>query len=245
VKDDSLSNIVKDLKNYIGFEKISGIDDAMLKSIVRNPQAQRPVESAHAPLVFDSGYALKDKKSALTDLSKAVLECRQCALCRSRRNVVFGEGDCDSELMFIGEAPGLQEDIQGAPFVGKAGELLTGIIKAIGLSREGVYIANCLKCRPPQNRNPLPSEIIACREFFMKQIEIISPKVICCLGKFAAQTVLMTEEPISRLRGRFHELGNIKVMPTFHPAYLLRNPQDKRLVWEDMKKVRDYLKNSE
>jgi len=244
MKDDSIQSVIKDLKNYIALEKESGMSEVMLASIVKNRDIANVRESNEAVSFFRKPYTLRDRKSALDRLKDSALECAQCNLCQSRRNVVFGEGALDTELMFIGEAPDIQEDIQGKPFVGKAGVLLSKIIEAIGLKREGVYIANCLKCRPPQDRNPLPSEIIACREFFLKQIEIIGPKVICCLGKFAAQTVLMSEEPISRLRGRFYEVGDIKVMPTFHPAYLLRNPQDKRLVWEDMKKIRDYLKES-
>lgn len=243
MKDDSVQNIIKDLKNYIKLEKESGIDEIMLTSITENREksdARVPDETS----TFSSrGYSLKDKKTALDELKDAALECSQCELCQSRRSVVFGEGAVDAKLMFIGEAPGMQEDIQGRPFVGKAGALLTKIIESIGLKREDVYIANCLKCRPPQNRNPLPSEIIACRDFFSGQIEIIGPRVVCCLGKFAAQTVLMSEEPISNLRGKFHEISGVKVMPTYHPAYLLRNPQDKRLVWEDMKKIRDVLKD--
>ena len=180
----------------------------------------------------------------MEELKKRAYACRECALCDTRRNLVFGEGSVDAPLMFVGEAPGLQEDIHGRPFVGKAGELLTKIINAMGLKREQVYIANCLKCRPPQNRNPLPSEVIACRDYLSGQIRIISPSVICCLGKFAAQTLLMSEEPITRLRGRFHLYEGIKVMPTFHPAYLLRNPQDKRLVWDDMKKIKSALEST-
>lgn len=244
MKDDSIQNVIKDLKNYIALEKESGMNEIMLASVVRNADIANVCESDESVSFFRKPRTLGDKKAALARLKEAALECTQCGLCRSRRNVVFGEGALDAELMFIGEAPGIQEDIQGKPFVGKAGALLSKIIEAIKLKREDVYIANCLKCRPPQNRNPLPSEIIACREFFLKQIEIIGPKVICCLGKFAAQTILMSEEPISKLRGRFCELGDAKVMPTFHPAYLLRNPQDKRMVWEDMKKIRDYLKVS-
>ena len=171
-----------------------------------------------------------------------ISNCIKCDISANRKNIVNGHGNIRSPIMFIGEAPGLQEDIQGKLFVGKAGVLLTKIIEAMGLKRDDVYIANCLKCRPPHNRNPLPSEIIACREFFMKQIQIIEPKVICCLGKFASQTVLMSDESITKLRGNFFDFESRKVMPTFHPAYLLRNPQEKRLVWEDMKKIRDYLK---
>jgi uracil-DNA glycosylase len=242
MKDDSVQDIIKDLKNYIELEKESGMNEIMLASVIKNKHSIDLPQADEMPSFSAKAYGLQDKEPALAALKEAAMECTQCGLCRSRRNVVFGEGPVDAMLMFIGEAPGMQEDIQGKPFVGKAGALLTKIIEAIGLKRDDVYIANCLKCRPPQNRNPLPSEILACREFFLKQIEIIAPKVICCLGKFAAQTVLMSEEPISRLRGRFYELSGIKVMPTFHPAYLLRNPQDKRLAWEDMKKIRDCLK---
>jgi DNA polymerase len=143
--------------------------------------------------------------------------------------------------MFIGEAPGEEEDMQGLPFVGRAGQLLTKIIEAMGLKRRDVYIANILKCRPPNNRMPLPTEVLACGENVRRQAEIIKPKVICTLGKFASQAILKTQAPITALRGRFQYYNGIKVMPTFHPAYLLRNPQDKRLVWEDMKKIKKEL----
>jgi DNA polymerase len=135
----------------------------------------------------------------------------------------------------------MDEDIQGMPFVGRAGQLLTKIIEAIGMKREDVYIANVLKCRPPDNRNPFPEEIICCEEYLARQIDIIKPRVICALGKFAAQTLLRSETPITKLRGNFYDYRGVKLMPTFHPAYLLRNPQDKRLVWEDMKAVRSEL----
>lgn len=226
-----LNRIIKDIKNYIELEKETGLDEFMLKGILKQK----------TKLTSEIKPSLQDKSSALEELQIEAQHCTECALSRSRRNLVFGEGNPDASLVFAGEAPGLEEDIKGEPFVGKAGALLTRIIEAIGLKREEVYIANCLKCRPPQNRNPLPSEIIACREFLIKQIEIIGPKVICCLGKFAAQTLIMSEEPITKLRGRFYDFEGIKIMPTFHPAYLLRNPKDKGLVWEDMKKVRDYL----
>ncbi|MGB2661425.1 MAG: uracil-DNA glycosylase, partial [Candidatus Omnitrophota bacterium] len=150
---------------------------------------------------------------------------------------VPGEGDPRADLMFIGEAPGGDEDRQGRPFVGRAGQLLTKIIESVGLKREDVFIGNILKCRPPGNRNPLPDEIAACNSFLLKQIDIIKPKVICALGKFAAQTLLDTETPISRLRGKFYDYHGTKLMPTYHPAYLLRNSQGKKDVWEDMKKV--------
>lgn len=173
------------------------------------------------------------KKEALSKLEKEFANCVLCALSESRTRLVFGSGNPDAQLMFVGEAPGYDEDQEGLPFVGAAGQLLTKIIQAMKLKREDVYIANCLKCRPPQNRSPLPTEIVTCKPILLRQIEIIQPKIICALGKFAAQTLLQTEAPISRLRGRFHEWNGIKLMPTFHPAYLLRNPADKKLVWED------------
>lgn len=168
--------------------------------------------------------------------------CTECPLHNTRTSVVFGEGSPEARLMFIGEAPGRDEDLQGKPFVGKAGQLLTKIIKAIDLSREEVYIANIIKCRPPNNRNPLPEEITACGTFLKEQISLIQPEVITTLGRFASEVVLKTSQPISRVRGTFHDVNGIKVMATYHPAYLLRNPGDKRLVWEDMKKVRDLLR---
>ncbi len=149
----------------------------------------------------------------------------------------MGEGNPHSILLFIGEAPGAEEDEQGRPFVGKAGELLTKIIKAMGLERGEVYITNVLKCRPPGNRNPRPEEIKACWPFLEKQIEIIKPKLICTLGTFATQTLLGTQEKITFQRGVFKEWKGIRVLPTFHPAFLLRNPQYKRLAWEDIKKL--------
>jgi DNA polymerase len=154
---------------------------------------------------------------------------------------VFGVGNPEADLMFVGEAPGADEDEQGIPFVGRAGQLLTKIIEAIDLRRDDVYIANIIKCRPPQNRNPEPDEVASCEPFLFRQIEVIKPKVIVALGKYAAQTLLRTDAPISRLRGRQFDYRGAKLIPTFHPAYLLRNPSSKREVWEDMKLVRSLL----
>jgi len=185
----------------------------------------------------ETSVVLKTKSETLKELSVSVRECARCPLAKTRTNVVLGEGNPDAELMFIGEAPGRDEDLQGRPFVGRAGQLLTKIIESIGLKREDVYIANILKCRPPENRNPLPDEIAVCKDYLARQIEIIKPKVICALGKFSAQTLLDTETPISGLRGKFHDHNGIKLMPTYHPAYLLRNPEGKKDVWADMKKI--------
>jgi uracil-DNA glycosylase family 4 len=166
-------------------------------------------------------------------------ECSRCKLHKlGRTQVVFGVGNPNANLMFVGEAPGGDEDIQGIPFVGRAGQLLTKIIEAIELKRDDVYIANVIKCRPPQNRNPEPDEVETCEPFLFQQIDIIRPTVIVALGKFAAQTLLRTADPISRLRGRVFEYRGATLVPTFHPAYLLRNPSSKREVWEDMKLVK-------
>lgn len=168
-------------------------------------------------------------------------DCQRCKLCNERKNIVFGSGSVHARLVFVGEAPGRDEDIQGLPFVGRAGQLLTKIIESIGLTREEVYIANILKCRPPKNRNPEADEVASCQPFLLKQLEVIHPQIICALGKFAAQTLCQSSDPIGRLRGRFHDFRSIKVMPTFHPAYLLRNPHAKKEVWEDMKMIKREL----
>ncbi|MCF6159354.1 MAG: uracil-DNA glycosylase [wastewater metagenome] len=177
----------------------------------------------------------------LEELRQEMLTCHKCPLNESRTNLVFGTGDPAADLMFVGEAPGRDEDLQGEPFVGRAGQLLNKIIEAIGMKRNDVYIANVLKCRPPGNRNPQPEEIALCMPYLIKQIEIIKPKVLCALGTFAAQTLLDTKASVGTLRGKFHDYKGIPMMVTYHPAYLLRNPNDKARVWEDMKKVRDLL----
>ena len=178
------------------------------------------------------------EKVGLLDLKEKIKDCQKCQLVKTRTHLVFGAGDEHAKLMFVGEAPGRDEDLQGEPFVGKSGQLLTKIINSIGLKRTDVYIANILKCRPPGNRNPEPYEIAMCQGYLSKQISIIKPKIICTLGKFAAQTLLNNQQPISQLRGRFFEYGEAKLIPTFHPAYLLYNPSEKKLVWQDMKKIK-------
>jgi DNA polymerase len=173
----------------------------------------------------------------LQDIRQELGDCHRCPLCQKRTHIVFGEGNPQARLAFVGEAPGADEDMQGKPFVGKAGQLLTKIIQAMGLTRQDVYICNILKCRPPGNRNPKPDEITTCEPFLVKQLQVIQPKVICALGTFAAHTLLKTEVPITVLRGRFHTYQGIHLMPTYHPAYLLRNPGAKKQVWEDMQMI--------
>lgn len=192
------------------------------------------------PIPAKAGTKL-DKASALKALRKKIGDCQRCKLSASRTNIVFGEGNPQAKLMFIGEGPGRDEDIQGRPFVGDAGKLLTRLIEKMGFKREDVYIANIVKCRPPMNREPEEDEINACKPFIEEQIKIINPGVIISLGKISAQNLINTKVPISKLRGRFYDYIDIPLMPTFHPAYLLRNPKDKQLTWEDAQKVLEKL----
>jgi uracil-DNA glycosylase len=217
------------------------------------PAEREPVEpDAHEPAALESSEPMAptepvrvfaSQADALSALKVEIgADCSRCKLhTLGRRQVVFGVGNPNADLMFVGEAPGADEDIQGEPFVGRAGQLLTKIIEAIGMTRQDVYIANVIKCRPPQNRNPEPDEVEKCEPFLFRQIDTIKPKVIVALGKFAAQSLLKTTEPITRLRGREYKYRDAILMPTFHPAFLLRNPSSKREVWEDMKRVRAIL----
>ena len=188
--------------------------------------------------VKEDRKTIKTKEELLKDVCQNMADCHLCPLGKTRKNLVFGDGNPDAKIVFVGEAPGADEDEQGLPFVGRAGQLLTDIIvKGMQLQRKDVYICNILKCRPPNNRNPLPDEISKCEPFLKKQLQIISPKIICALGTFAAKTLLNSDIPISALRGRFHLYEGIKLMPTYHPAYLLRNPSAKRPVWEDVQMI--------
>ncbi len=216
---DNLKKIIEDLKIHLDYLKGIGVDHIYIK---------------------------EDKNKnipSLDEIRDKLGNCKRCRLHQSRRSIVFGEGNEKARLMIIGEAPGFDEDIQGRPFVGKAGQLLTRILQSIKLKREDVYITNVVKCRPPQNRNPRPDEINSCNPFLMMQIKTISPKIICALGTFSAQTLLKTDSKITALRGKIYDLEGIKVIPTYHPAYLLRNPDKKREVWEDMKKISKMMKD--
>lgn len=205
--------IVKDTKEYLLFLKETGVAEVF--------------KGSESP-------PLKTNSRRLEDLREKIGECKRCKLWNGRTHIVFGTGNPDTKLLFVGEGPGEEEDRQGKPFVGRAGELLTKMIGAMGLVRDDVYIANVVKCRPPQNRNPEEDEITACRPFLEEQIAIIRPEVICALGTFAAHTLLETEVKISGLRGKVHVKDNYKIVPTFHPAYLLRNAGHKHLAWEDL-----------
>ena len=199
------------------------------------PGAQTRKASAAIPTEEPSAMA---SVHSLEELRAEIGDCQRCRLCEKRNSIVFGVGNPNAEIVFVGEGPGYEEDKQGEPFVGRAGQLLTQIItKGMQMQREDVYIANVVKCRPPKNRNPEPDEIAACEPFLVKQLELIKPRVIVALGKFAAQTLLQDRTPITRLRGKWQSYCGIKLMPTLHPAYLLRNPNEKRFVWEDIKAV--------
>ena len=217
------------------YASLSGVGLARRPAVDASREAPGEAQAATGDGDESAAAALKDVRESLGD-------CQRCKLAPTRRNIVFGQGNPNARLMFVGEAPGADEDEQGLAFVGKAGQLLTRIIEAIGLRREDVFIANVLKCRPPQNRNPEPDEIESCQPFLERQVAVIRPTVIVGLGKFAGQWLLKTAEPISRIRGRVGHYGGIKVIPTYHPAYLLRNPGAKKEVWDDMKVVRDLLR---
>jgi uracil-DNA glycosylase family 4 len=179
---------------------------------------------------------------SLDQIQSRLGDCRRCPLSEKRTRLVFGEGDPAARLVFVGEGPGLEEDQQGRPFVGPAGQLLDKIIAAMHLRRDQVYICNVVKCRPPSNRNPEPEEVAICKPFLERQLAAIQPQAICTLGAVAAHALLESSTPVSALRGRFHMYKNIPLMPTFHPAYLLRNPEQKRAVWEDLKKIMALLR---
>jgi DNA polymerase len=231
---DERDELLRDLKEHILYQ-------ASLTSI-----GPPRVVSGEAPGPQASGDTAKGAgpppEEGLTAVREWIGDCQRCKLSKGRKNIVFGQGSPRAELMFVGEAPGAEEDEQGLAFVGRAGQLLTKIIEAIGLRREDVFIANVLKCRPPQNRNPEPDEILSCQPFLESQIRAIRPKVLVGLGKFGGQWLLKTAEPISRIRGRIGDYDGIKVVPTYHPAFLLRNPDAKKEVWADMKLVKELLK---
>jgi uracil-DNA glycosylase len=224
-----------DVRAHLEFFEELGIDGVRLEP---EWHARRePIEPIEPRKVHPS------PESALATLRNEIgPECSRCKLhALGRTQVVFGVGNPNADLMFVGEAPGADEDVQGEPFVGRAGQLLTKIIEAIGLRREDVYIANVIKCRPPGNRNPEPDEVEQCEPFLFRQIDTVRPKVIVALGKFAAQCLLRTNDPITRIRGREFKYRDAILIPTYHPAYLLRTPSAKREVWEDMKRVRAIL----
>jgi uracil-DNA glycosylase len=224
--DENINELISDLKTYLEYLKGMGI--------VSLPASEKKSDEPGQSNII-----------TLAEVRKELGDCKRCKLHRGRKTIVFGEGNEKATLMLIGEGPGYDEDVQGRPFVGKAGQLLTKILQSINLPREEVYIANIIKCRPPQNRNPETDEIQSCHPFLMKQIRVIQPKIICALGTFSAQTLLKTETKITALHGKLFDLEGIKVIPTYHPAFLLRNPERKREVWEDMKKIVELISSGD
>src|SRR5262245_25929208 len=230
---DERDELVADLKEYALHQ---GSLTTIGVALPNQPPKEMPVQSPTDPA----------KEQGLQAVRDWIGDCQRCKLAGGRKTIVFGQGNPNARLMFLGEAPGADEDEQGLAFVGRAGQLLTDIIeKGLKLRRSDVFIANVLKCRPPQNRNPEADEILSCQPFLEKQIEVIRPLVIVGLGKFAGQWLLKTAEPISRIRGRLGDYKGIKVMPTYHPAFLLRNPAAKKEVWEDMKIVQALLREEQ
>lgn len=233
------------LREHLTFFTELGVDG------VSRDRAWRTRAGAEAPAVAVDTTASESPMSTearanagaqLAQLRQDLGDCTRCKLHSTRTHIVYGVGNPRADLMFVGEAPGRDEDQQGIPFVGRAGQLLTKIIEAIDLQRDEVYITNVIKCRPPSNRNPEPDEIQTCQPFLFAQIDAVQPKVIVALGAFAVQTLLQRDDAISRLRGRVFDYRGAKLVPTFHPAYLLRSPDKKRDVWEDMKTVRSILR---
>jgi len=228
----------QDLVEHLRFFQTLGVRGVSRDAAWRQRRADQMPQVPQVPRVQDA--ASEGGAARVLALLKDEIgpQCKRCKLhTLGRKQVVFGVGNPGAELMFVGEGPGADEDQQGEPFVGAAGQLLTKIIEAMKMTREQVYIANVIKCRPPGNRNPEPDEVAECEPFLFRQIDAIKPKVVVALGKFAAQSLLRTAEPISRLRGREYNYRGAILIPTFHPAYLLRNPSSKRDVWDDMKKV--------
>lgn len=226
---DRKIDVINDVKNILEYYQALGFDSLPISSNF----------SVNSHIECSSG-----KNELLTNLREEIGDCHRCKLSGGRKNIVFGTGDADARLLFIGEAPGKEEDIQGEPFVGEAGMLLTKLIEKMGFRRDSVYIANVIKCRPPMNRDPEEDEIFACRAFLDKQIDIIAPKIIITLGRIALQTLMNNDKvKITTARGTFFEYKGIPVMPTFHPAYLLRNPKDKWLTWADVQKVMERMKD--
>jgi DNA polymerase len=248
---DELREIAARIRTNLEGRARAGLQGVSKKPAVRRRPAALAVEVAVEPIsagapalagppaaaVVDAGDAGAVGAQGLALVREEIGDCQRCRLAGGRRNIVFGVGNPNAHLVFVGEAPGADEDEQGEPFVGKAGQLLTKMIEAMGYRREDVYICNVIKCRPPGNRNPEPDEVAACEPFLKRQLAALRPRVIVTLGKFAAQCLLRDETPISRLRGNFRTYQGIQLMPTFHPAYLLRDPSKKKETWADLKSV--------
>ncbi len=253
--DKFASTVTDQLRAHLEYYREMGIDRfdprvasgvlqlAAIRNRGRNPNTGgqlNPGNLTQASLFTESG-PFPDRDASLEEIRDDIGDCQRCKLCQARTNIVFGSGHPQARLVFVGEGPGVDEDRQGLPFVGRAGQLLTKMIEAIQLRRDEVYICNVVKCRPPQNRTPEEDEITSCSPFLFRQLAVLQPAVICCLGVTAAQTLLQLRIPISRLRGKLHSFQGAQLVATYHPAYLLRNPAAKRVVWEDLKRIRSLL----
>jgi DNA polymerase len=248
-----LRELITETKKHLEHLRAIGVENIRLHNDLDEDPARKrealPAQAAEKRIsLFNDLAPAPEKLTPSTEtfeqIHAEIGDCTRCPLHQDRTHVVHTEGNRKARLMFVGEAPGADEDIQARPFVGRAGQLLTKIIEAIGLKREEVLIGNVNRCRPPQNRAPMPDEAATCKPYLEREIAIVQPAVIVVLGNTAMKNLLDTREGITRARGRFHEYKGIKVMPTFHPAYLLRDPSKKRETWEDLKKVRDYLDNT-
>jgi DNA polymerase len=237
------------LRGYVAELEESGmellpLDPAESAAAAPEPATEPVVQSMaaeSAPVYAASAEPAVAQQESLEEVRLALGECRRCRLGNGRTSLVFGSGNPHARLFFVGEAPAEEDDRQGEPFVGEAGELLTKIIRAMGFQRDQVYVCNVLKCRVPEDRPPQPEEVGECLPYLLRQVRAVAPDAIVALGTFAAQTLLGSKEPISKLRGEFHDFHGIPLMPTFHPGFLLRNPAMKREVWEDMKRVMQRL----
>ena len=235
--------LLRATKEFLRFQGELGLDGLELpREFLNHPQvpdeAEAPATSERAAAaVVTLPITATEPAAALAEIRAAMGDCQRCKLCRARTHIVFGVGYARARLMFIGEGPGRDEDLQGEPFVGAAGQLLDKMIRAMGLSRQEVYIANVVKCRPPKNRDPEPDEVTACEPFLRAQVAVVRPEVIVALGRCAVQTLLREPISITRIRGRWREYAGIPLMPTFHPAYLLRSPEEKRPAWQDLQAV--------
>lgn len=231
---DELGHLALELRRHLAWQESDGTRTLLKARELPPASAPRPAPGVNAP---SEPVAIVGEAKPLDEVRRALGDCRRCKLSQGRTQIVFGSGNPRAELVFVGEAPGAEEDRQGVPFVGAAGQLLTKMIEAMKFNRDDVYICNVAKCRPPGNRNPEPDEITACEPFLKAQLASLRPKVIVALGKFAAQSLLRDATPITRLRGQWRSYEGVPLMPTFHPAYLLRSPQEKKLAWMDLKEV--------
>jgi DNA polymerase len=238
-RDELLADLLERARYYATLTPVGVPREALAAAAACAEAAARPAAAEGAAV-----EATGDPAGELQAIRELIGDCQRCKLAGGRKTIVFGQGSPRARLMFIGEAPGADEDEQGLAFVGRAGQLLTDIIeKGLKMRRADVWIGNVIKCRPPGNRNPEPDEILSCQPFLERQIAAIQPRAIVALGKFAGQFLLKTAEPISRIRGRLGQYQGIQVMPTYHPAYLLRNPGAKKEVWEDLKVVMALLES--